>query len=57
MSIAIVSLLVILAVVIIGIPILARVFGEAASRNENTPEGEGDEKAGREDDEGGSGSR
>lgn len=53
MSIAIVSLLVILAVVIIGVPILARVFGEAASRNENTPGGEGDEKAGREDDEGG----
>lgn len=57
MSIAIVSLLVILAVVIIGVPILARVFGEAASRNENTPDGEGDEKAGREDDEGGSSSR
>lgn len=57
MSIAIVSLLVILAVVIIGVPILARVFGEAASRNENTLEGEGDEKAGREDDEGGPGGR
>lgn len=35
------------AIVIIGIPILARVFGEAASRNENTPGGEGDENAGR----------
>lgn len=57
MSIAIISLLVILAVVIIGVPILARVFGEAASRNENTLEGEGDEKASREDDEGGPGGR
>lgn len=52
MAIATVSLIVIVIVVIVGIPILARVFGEAASRNENTPGGEGDEKAGRRDEHG-----
>lgn len=51
-SIGIVSLLVIVVVIIIGIPILARIFGEAASRNENTPGGEGDEQAGRDDERG-----
>ena len=43
MSIAIVSLLVLVIVVIVAIPILIRVFGEAARRNPNRPEGEGDE--------------
>ena len=43
MSIAIVSLLVLVIVAIIAIPILIRVFGEAASRNPNRPDGEGDE--------------
>jgi hypothetical protein len=42
-SIAIVSLLVLVIVVIIAVPILIRVFGEAARRNPNRPEGEGDE--------------
>jgi hypothetical protein len=44
-SIAIVSLLVLVIVVIVAIPILIRVFGEAARRNPNRPEGEGDETA------------
>ena len=43
MSIAIVSLLVLVIVVIIAVPILIRVFGEAARRNPNRPEGEEDE--------------
>ena len=43
MSIAIVSLLVLVIVAIIAIPILIRIFGEAASRNPNLPDGEGDE--------------
>ena len=31
-------------IAIIAIPILIRVFGEAASRNPNGPEGEGDDE-------------
>jgi hypothetical protein len=42
-SIAIVSLLVLVIVAIIAIPILIRIFGEAARRNPNRPDGEGDE--------------
>jgi len=42
-SIAIVSLLVLVIVAIIAIPILIRVLGEAASRNPNRPDDEGDE--------------
>jgi len=47
MAIAFVSLLVILIVVIVGVPILARVFGEAASRGEDTSSGESETSAGR----------
>jgi flagellar basal body-associated protein FliL len=43
LSIAIVSLLVLLIVAIVAIPILIRVLGEAARRNPNRPEGEGEE--------------
>jgi hypothetical protein len=44
-SIAIVSLLLLVVVAIIAIPILIRVFGEAARRNPNRPEGdEGDDE-------------
>ena len=43
MSIAIVSLLVLVIVVIVAVPIFIRVLGEAARRNPNRPEGEGDE--------------
>ena len=46
MGLAIISILVLVVVVIIAIPVLARVFGEAASRNPNRPEGEGDETEG-----------
>ncbi len=46
MGLAIISLLVLVVVAIIAIPILARVFGEAAGRNPNRPEGEGDENEG-----------
>ena len=45
MSIAIVALILLVIVAIIAIPILIRVFGEAASRNPNRPEGEGEDKA------------
>ena len=41
MGIAIISLIVLVVVLIIAIPILIRIFGEAASRNPNRPGGEG----------------
>ena len=41
LSIAIVSLIVLVIVAIIAIPIMIRVFGEAAGRNEDRPGGEG----------------
>ncbi|WP_160309625.1 hypothetical protein [Rubrobacter aplysinae] len=47
MAIAFVSLLVIVIVVIIGIPILARVFSEAARRGEDDGGGEDDSRNGR----------
>jgi flagellar basal body-associated protein FliL len=43
-SIAIVSLLVLVVVVIIAVPILIRVFGEAARRNPNEEEDESIER-------------
>ena len=49
MSIAIVSLLVLVVVAILAIPILIRVFGEAARRNPNRPEGEGEDEIGERD--------
>ena len=42
MSIAIVSLIVLVVIAIIAIPILIRVFGEAVSRNPNRAEDEDD---------------
>jgi hypothetical protein len=45
-SFAIVSLILLVVVAIIAIPILIRVFGEAARRNPNRPEGEGDDEIG-----------
>lgn len=45
LSFAIVSLLLLVVVAIVVIPILIRVFGEAAGRNENRPE-DGDEARG-----------
>ena len=44
MSIAIVSLLLLVVVAILAIPILIRVFGEAARRNPNRSGGEGDDE-------------
>lgn len=41
MSIAIVALILLVVVAVIGIPILMRVFGEAARRNPNRPNDEG----------------
>jgi hypothetical protein len=40
-SFAIVSLIILVVIVLIAIPILIRVFGEAARRNPNRPGGEG----------------
>ena len=49
MSIAIVSLLVLVIVALVAVPILIRVVGEAARRNPNRPEGDGDETGETED--------
>lgn len=44
MSFAIVSLIILVVIAIIAIPILMRVFGEAASRNPNHPGDEGEDE-------------
>ena len=44
MGIAVISLIVLVVVLIIAIPILIRVFGEAAGRNPNRPSGEGSDE-------------
>ena len=49
MSFAIVSLILLVVVAIIAVPILIRVFGEAARRNPNRPEGEGSDEVGERD--------
>ncbi|CAA9422991.1 MAG: hypothetical protein AVDCRST_MAG03-2678 [uncultured Rubrobacteraceae bacterium] len=41
MGLAIVALIVLAIVAFVAIPILIRVFGEATSRNENRPDGQG----------------
>jgi hypothetical protein len=48
-SFAIVSLILLVVVAIIVVPILIRVFGEAARRNPNRPEGEGSDEVGERD--------
>jgi len=48
-SFAIVSLILLVVVAIIAVPILIRVFGEAARRNPNRPEGEGSDEVGERD--------
>jgi hypothetical protein len=48
-SFAIVALILLVIVAIIAIPILIRVFGEAARRNPNRPEGEGSDEIGERD--------
>lgn len=44
MSLAIVALIILVVIAIIAIPILMRVFGEAASRNPNRPGDEGEDE-------------
>jgi hypothetical protein len=48
-SFAIVSLILLVVIAIIAIPILIRVFGEAARRNPNRPGGEGSDEVGERD--------
>jgi hypothetical protein len=48
-SFAIISLILLVIVAIIAIPILIRVFGEAAGRNPNRPESEGEDEIGERD--------
>ena len=43
LGLAVISLLILVVIAVIAIPILIRVLGEAANRNPNRPEGEGDE--------------
>jgi flagellar basal body-associated protein FliL len=45
-GIAVISLIILVVVVLIAIPILIRVFGEAARRDPNRPEGEGSDEIG-----------
>ena len=44
MSFAIAALIVLVVIALIAIPILIRVFGEAAGRNPNRPGGEGSDE-------------
>ncbi len=46
MSFAIVSLIILVVILLIAIPILIRIFGEAARRNPNRPGGEGRDEVG-----------
>ena len=48
-GIAVIALIILVVIAIIAIPILMRVFGEAARRNPNRPEGEGDDEIGERD--------
>jgi hypothetical protein len=48
-SFAIVALILLVIIAIIAVPILIRVFGEAAGRNPNRPEGEGEDEIGERD--------
>ncbi len=49
MGLGVVGLLILVVVAIIAILILVRVFGEAARRNPNRPEGEGSDEMGERD--------
>jgi hypothetical protein len=48
-GIAVISLIILVVIALIAIPILIRVFGEAAGRNPNRPGGEGSDQGGEED--------
>jgi flagellar basal body-associated protein FliL len=45
-GLAVVALIILVVIALIAIPILMRVFGEAAGRNPNRPEGEGSDETG-----------
>ena len=49
MGIAVISLIILVVIAIIAIPILIRIFGEAARRNPNRPGGEGNDETGERD--------
>ena len=49
MGLAVVSLIILVVIALVAIPILMRVFGEAARRNPNRPEGEGSGEIGERD--------
>jgi hypothetical protein len=44
LGLAVVGLLILVILVVIAIPIIIRVFGEAARRNPNRPGGEGEDR-------------
>ena len=44
MGLAVIALIILVVIAIIAIPVLMRVFGEAASRNPNRPEGGGNDE-------------
>ncbi len=46
MGLAVVALIILVVIALVAIPILMRVFGEAARRNPNRPEGEGSDEIG-----------
>ena len=49
MGIAVISMIILVVILLIAIPILMRVFGEASRRNPNRPEGEGSDEIGERD--------
>ncbi len=49
MGLAVVALIILVVIALVAIPILMRVFGEAARRNPNRPEGEGSDEVGEKD--------
>ena len=49
MGLAVIGLIILVVIALVAIPILMRVFGEAARRNPNRPEGEGSDEVGERD--------
>ncbi len=49
MGLAVIGLIILVVIALVAIPILMRVFGEAARRNPNRPEGEGSDEVGEKD--------
>jgi hypothetical protein len=48
-GLAVIGLIILVVIALVAIPILMRVFGEAARRNPNRPEGEGTDEVGERD--------